>query len=127
MPERVDAADISGNDLLWRRVDQNMLDRNPDGSESLQSWAYKDQHHELSVHLGRETTAEAVLAAGKPEQVLVGIRVQVIRDLGYKVVRDPEPDNGAHCLIFPYPENRTHRKAMAAASVRIKVDRSTSG
>jgi hypothetical protein len=78
-----------------------MIDRNPDGTESLQSWAYKDQNHELSLHLARETTAETVLAAGKPQQVLVGIRVQVIRDLGYKVVRDPEPDNGAHCLIFP--------------------------
>ena len=67
-------------------------------------------------------TAETVLAAGKPQQVLVGIRVQVIRDLGYKVVRDPEPDNGAHCLIFPYPENRTHRKAMATASVPVKLE-----
>jgi len=119
MPEPTDATDISDDDVLWRRVDKNMIDRNPDGTESLQSWAYKDQNHEVSVYLGRETTLEAVLAAGKPEQVLVGIRAQVIRDLGYKVVRDPEPNNRAHCLILPYPSSKTHRKAMASASARI--------
>lgn len=122
MLDRGDAADISDDDILWRRVDKNMVDRNPDGTESLQSWAYKDQNHELSVYLARETTAQAVLEAGKPEQVLVGIRVQVIRNLGYKVVRDPELDNGAHCLILPYPENRTHRKAFALASARVKLE-----
>lgn len=118
MHERCDAADIIGADILWRRVDKNMIDRNPDGTESVQSWAFKDQHREVSVYLGRETTVGTVLAAGKPEQVLIGIRAQVIRDLGYKVVRDPEPNNAAHCLILPYPENRTHRKAMASASAR---------
>lgn len=122
MPERPDAEDVSGDDIVWRRVDKNMIDRSPDGTESLQSWAYKDQQHEVSVYLARETTVEAVLAAGKPEQLLVGIRVQVIRDLGYKIIRDPESDNRAHCLIWPYPENRTDRKAMALASARVKSE-----
>ncbi|HET6841534.1 MAG TPA: hypothetical protein VFK06_07585 [Candidatus Angelobacter sp.] len=121
MPEHIDAVDISDDDILWRRVDQSMIERNPDGTESLQSWAYKDQNHELSVHLARETTPQLVFAAGKPGQVLVGLRAQIIRSLGYKVVRDPEPDNSAHCLIIPYPTNKPHRKAMAAASVRVKI------
>jgi hypothetical protein len=122
MAERSDAPDISGADILWRRVDKHMIDRDPDGTECLQSWAYKDQHHEVSVYLGRQTTPEAVLAAGKPEQVIVGIRAQVIRDLGYKVVRDPEPNNAAHCLILPYPDKKAHRKTMAAASARINLE-----
>jgi hypothetical protein len=119
MSETIGAADISGEDTLWRRVDGNMIAKNSDGTESLQSWAYKDQNHELSVYLARETTSGAVLAAGKPEQVLVGIRVQVIRDLGYKVVRAPEPDNAAHCLILPYPQKKADRKRMSDASIRI--------
>ena len=118
MAEPVDAPDIVGEDILWRRVDSNMLDKNTDGVESLQSWAYKDQHHELSVYLARETTVAAVLALGKPHQVVVALRVQVVRDLGYKVVRDPESDNKAHCLIYPYPLKKEHRRAMADASVR---------
>jgi hypothetical protein len=121
MPEAIDADDISGEDTLWRRVDKNMIAKNSDGAESLQSWAYKDQNHELSVYLARETTTETVLAAGKPEQVLVGIRVQVIRDLGYKVVRDPQPDNPAHCLILPYPQKKIDRKKMCDASIRVAL------
>jgi hypothetical protein len=124
MPEPTDAADIVGDDILWRRVDSGMLDKNPDGSESLQSWAYKDQHHELSVYLARETTAAAVLALGKPNQVIVAVKAQAVRDLGYKIVRDPDPENGAHCLIYPYPQQKAHRKAMADASSRIRLSSS---
>src|ERR1700692_2535234 len=118
MPEPIDAEDIAVVDILWRRVDFDMLDKNPDGSESLQSWAYKDQHHEVSVYLARETTIAAVLAAGKPLQIVVAVNVQVIRDLGYKIVRDPEPANKAHCLILPYPQKKAHLRAMADASAR---------
>jgi hypothetical protein len=71
-----------------------------DVTESLQSWAYKDQNHELSVYLARETTRDAVLAAGKPHQIIVAVKAQIIRDLGYNIVRDPEPDNPSHCLIY---------------------------
>ena|ERR1700692_1459607 len=119
MPEPIDAEDIAGVDIMWRRVDGDMLEKNSDGIESLQSWAYKDQHHEVSVYLARETTTAAVLASGKPLQIVVAVRVQIIRDLGYKIVRDPEPDNKAHCLILPYPQKKAHRRAMADASVRV--------
>src|SRR5713226_4681136 len=109
MPEAIDAADIAGDDILWRRVDTNMMDKNSDGTESLQSWAYKDQDHELSVYLSRETSKEAVLASGKSGQIIVGLKAAVFRDLGYIVVRDPEPDNGSHCLILPYPQKKADR------------------
>ena|SRR5712691_5736811 len=122
MPESIDATDISDDDILWRRVDQNMIDSTPDGSESLQSWAYKDQNKEVSVYLGRETTVESVLSAGKLLQVIVGIQAGVVRKLGYKIVHDPEPDNTAHCLILPYPKKSADRRAMAEASIRIKKE-----
>src|SRR5260370_40382709 len=99
MAQPIDAADITGEDILWRRVDKHMIAKNSDGTESIQSWAYKDQNHELSVYVARETTTSDVLRLGKPDQVLIGIRAQAIRDLGYKVIRDPESNNSAHCLI----------------------------
>src|SRR5437879_6521022 len=118
MPEPIDAQDIGDDDVLWRRVDRNMMDKGPDGKESLQSWAYKDQNHELSIYLSRETSKEAVLASGKPCQILVALKASIFRGLGYKVVRDPEPDNSSHCLILPYPQKKADRKSMAEASVR---------
>jgi hypothetical protein len=120
MPEAIDAADIANDDIVWRRVGRDMMDKGPDGKESLQSWAYKDQNHELSVYLSRETTKQAVLALGKPDQIIVGLKVGVLRSLGYKVVRDPEPDNRSHCLILPYPHRKAHLRSMADASFRVE-------
>src|ERR1044071_720038 len=119
MPDPIDAPDIADDDILWRRVDARMLEANADGSESLQAWAYKDQNRELSVYLSRETTPQAVLSAGKPGQVLVGIRAGEVRKLGYKVVRDREAGNSAHCLVLPYPQKGADRKSMANASLRV--------
>jgi hypothetical protein len=121
MPEPIDAADISADDILWRRVDRNMIDKNSDGTESVQSFAYRDQNRELSAYLARETAAPEVLALGLPEQVLIEIQVRAIRRLGYNVVRDPEPTNAAHCLILPYPPRKDSKK-MAYASKRVKLD-----
>lgn len=121
MPEPIDAADISGDDILLRRIDPKMIDRNPDGSESIQSWAFRDQNRELSVYLARETTVAAVLQLGTPGQVIIGIRAEDIRKLGYRVVRDPEASNSAHCLIHPHPRRKDEKK-MSCASVRVEVD-----
>jgi hypothetical protein len=122
MAEPIDAVDIRDNDILWRRVDRNMIDSNADGTESIQSFAFRDQNRELSMYLGRETSSTAVLASRMPEQVLIGIRVSAIRELGYKVVRDPEPGNAAHCIILPYPPRKDSKK-MACASTRVSLDR----
>src|SRR5258708_27671344 len=121
MAEPIDATGIGGEDILWRRVDRHMIDKNSDGTESVQSFAYRDQNRELSAYLARETTVAAVLALGLPEQVLIEIRVNVIRGLGYKVVRDPEPTNAAHCLILPHPPRKDSKK-MGCASTRVKLD-----
>jgi len=121
MADPIDAADITDDDILWRRIDPGMIDQGPAGVESIQSWAFKDQSKEISVYLARETTQLAVLAAGKPGQILLGITARSIRALGFKVVRDPDPDNAAHCLVLPYP-NKPMLKALAVASRRIEAD-----
>jgi len=113
MPNRTDATDIPDDAELWRRIDGGMLDPT---TQTLQSWAWDDQQHEVSVYFGKETTAEAVLAAGKSDQRIIKITAGALRSLGYIVARDPEPDNSAHCVILPYPNTRKKRKALCDRS-----------
>lgn len=113
MPSRADATDIPDHADLWRRIDKNMLSQLPTGVKTLQSWAWKDQNREISVYVAAETTEEDVLRAGKPGQILIKIKAGSVRELGRTVTRDPEPDNGAHCLILPYPKSRAEFRALA--------------
>lgn len=115
MPPEIDAPDIADEDTLWRRVFKTMIHLD-EGKETLQSWAFKDSERELSIYLARETTEAAVLALGTPDQRIVCIKAGSIRAKGYKIVRDPEPDNIAHCLVMPYPQPKAHRKHMAEAA-----------
>jgi hypothetical protein len=117
MPE---PGDIPGDEFIWRRIDKGMVDTAPDGTETIQSWAYKDQEHEISVSVAKETTKEKLLASGKPEQIIIAVRAQAIRDLGFDIVRKPEPENPAHCLILPYPKKRSEFQALAHASAPVK-------
>jgi hypothetical protein len=111
--DKVNASDIPDDAELWRRIDKRMLDPT---TRTLQSWAWDDQRHEVSVFYGRETTAEAVLAAGKPGQIIIRILAGAVRELGYIVARDLEPNNSAHCLILPFPHTRKKRKALCDRS-----------
>lgn len=113
VPDRTDAVDIPDDGELWRRIDRGMLDP---ATNTLQSWAWDDQHQEVSVYYGRETTPEAVLAAGKPGQRIIKITAGAVRSLRYIVARDPEPDNPAHCLLLPFPNTRKKRKALCEKS-----------
>jgi len=107
MAARIDAGDISDDAILWRRVDARMVDRS---TNSLQTWAWKDQNKQLSVYVAAETTVEKVLVLGKPGQIIVRITAGTIRKLGHIIVRDPEPDEPAHCIIEPYPKDRILKK-----------------
>ena len=113
MPDRTDAVDIPDDGELWRRIDRGMLDPT---TNTLQSWAWNDQNKEVSMYYGKETTVEAVLAAGKPEQRIIKITAEALRSLGYIVARDPEPDNSAHCLLLPFPNTPKKRKALCNKS-----------
>jgi len=103
----VDADDIPNDALLLRRVDKRMVNR---ANNSLESWAWDDQNQEISVYVAAETTEERVLAAGKPEQIIVRIKAGEFRKLGHIIVRDREPDEPAHCIIHPHPNHRIRKK-----------------
>lgn len=118
MPPSVDDTSIDSDIVLWRRVNRSMLDVDSEGRQTLTSFAFKSQGDELSMDLSTETTRERVLEAGLPEQKIVGIKVGVLRELGYIIVRDPEPNDPAHVLVLPKPgkskkEKHLDRKAMA--------------
>lgn len=103
MRNLIDAPDIGDDAFLLRRIDSKMLDRT---TNTLQSWAWKDQHGELSVYVAAETTEERVLALGLPGQIVIRITAGTVRKLGHIVVRDPEPDAPSHCIIYPHPSTR---------------------
>jgi len=67
-------------------ITEGMLDPT---TNTLQSWAWDDQQQEISVYYGAETSVEAVLAAGKPDQRIIRIAAGDVRRLGYIVARDP--------------------------------------
>jgi hypothetical protein len=113
MRKPVNADDIDDDALLLRRIDAGMLDRS---TNQLQSWAWRDQRGEVSVYLAAETTEEKVLSYGLPGQMIIRIKAGAVRKLGHIVVRDPEPDEPAHCIIHPHPEKRIRKKLCERSS-----------
>jgi hypothetical protein len=84
---------------LWRRIHPSWIvpDRET-GGWRVSSAAFIDRRGELSVDLASLTTVEWSLA-GYPEHSLAEVKVAVIREKGYGVVRDPLPENAAHALV----------------------------
>ncbi len=120
MPPRTDDLSIDDETVLWRRVSPSMFNTDTQGNLILTSFAFKAPQDELSMDVSSETTREKALAMGFPGQRLVGIKAGTLRQLGYIIVRDPEPNNPAHVLVLPKPgktksEKQLDRKAMALA------------
>jgi len=109
MPPWFDDPSIDDETVLWRRVDPSMFD-DLEGRQTLTSFAFKSPQDELSMDVSSETTADEILAAGFPGQKIVGIKVGLLRSLGYIVARDPEPDNPAHVLVLPKPGKSKKQK-----------------
>jgi hypothetical protein len=107
MRNPIDAPDIGNDAILLRRIYISMLDR---ANNTLQSWAWSDQNEEISVYVAAETTEERVLSHGMPEQMIIRISAGSVRKLGHIVVRDPETDEPAHCIIHPHPTKRIRKK-----------------
>jgi hypothetical protein len=106
MSERRDDPSIEDDEQLFRRILPQWIHREVDGSCRPQSLAFVDRKsYELSVHRARLTSPNAVLAA-HPSNSLVAFRAGMARELGYKVVSDPQDTDPSHVLICPTPEGR---------------------
>jgi len=118
MPAWTDDVSLSDETLLWRRVHPSMFSLDAGGTRRVTSFAFKSPDDQLSMDVSTETTLEKMLAAGFPGQVVIGIKVGLLRELGYIVARDPEPDNPAHVLVIPKPgksKNQKHRDRQVMA------------
>ncbi len=107
MPDRVDDGSIGDDQILWRRI--VVPDWCPEGHDRPAKVAFIDRlSGELSVHWSIKTTREKVLH-GFPDDKIAAFRAGLPRQLGYKVVPDPDEDDPSHVLICPTPHGAKAR------------------
>jgi len=98
-PENERADDLDGSDVLWRRLHAAWIVPSEDGEEKISSAAFLDNTGgDLSVHIAALTTTEQVKRA-YPEMRIAAVEVQTFLDLGFTIVRDPQPDDESHALV----------------------------
>lgn len=116
------AVQIGADELLYRRIFGYY--RKPDGT--IASSAFKTRSKkpepECSVYVARLTTADAVLAAGMPDQLLIGLPASVPLGMGLDVrhaPRDPNPGTlgYAHAVIVGLTTNEQCDRLAAASFV----------
>ncbi len=100
MPEPIDDVSIGDDERLLHRIwpDDVVVDPQT-GQRRPSSATFRSKSNIISVDLASLTTPEKVLA-GYPHHALVEIDVATVRSLGCKVVRDPQPDNPSHALLY---------------------------
>ena len=111
MPTHVDDPTIGDDEVLWRRIRPEWVQREQDGTIRPASVAFIDRtpSREVSVHIASLTDQDRVLQA-YPEDSLVAIKAGHPRSLGYAIVRDPTPEDPSHALICPSPNKGDARK-----------------
>jgi hypothetical protein len=107
VPEPIDDATIGDDELLYHRIRPE--DMNVDattGEYRPSSAAFRYIDNITSVDIASLTTPQRALEPA-PTYRLAEIEVRAVRSVGCKVVRDPQPDNEAHALIYgSAPEGR---------------------
>lgn len=96
-----DDSSIADSEILYLRVhpDNVVSDDCPDGEFRPASGSLR-REEPLSVDLGAEcTAAETQERAGGEAFHVASFTVGIARKQGCRVLRDPEPDNGAHALV----------------------------
>lgn len=81
---------------------------------------------EVSVSIGSETAAEAVIAKGRARQVewrLWEFTAGAVRGAGCIVDRDPQPDDPAHAVVFRADDPGSKRVKESSAKQWVKSGR----
>ena len=107
MAEPVDDVSIGDDERLLRRIrPEDVFVEPQSGQRRPSSATFISKSNIISVDLASLTTPEKALG-NYPRHVLVEIEVRTVRSLGCKVVRDPQPNNSAHTLLYGSgPEGR---------------------
>ena len=99
MPEPLDDVTIADGERLLHRIRPDDVHIDADGQCRPSSAAFRYINNVTSVDIASLTTPETTLE-GYPAYRLVEINAGTVRSLGCRIVRDPQPDNLAHALIY---------------------------
>lgn len=107
MANRTDDGTVGDDEVLWRRIYPDWIERDGAGRVRARSMAFLDRKSgEISVHRSHLTT-EAFVLRQHPNHGIVALQAKVPRTNGYAVADDPienEPgvDNDpSHALMIP--------------------------
>lgn len=120
MADRTDDGSVGDDELLWRRLYPDWVERDESGNVRARSMAFIDRKSgEISVHRAHLTTETFVLR-DHPSHGLAGIAARIPRGHGYAVIADPiegevgVADDPSHALLVPPSESGSKRiKALA--------------
>lgn len=98
-PEGRDDETIPDDELLWRRVLPSQIVADEETGRLRPSSAAFRPSDSMSVSIASMTSVQVELEK-TPEQSLAEFAVGFCRSLGCSVVRQPEPENPAHALVF---------------------------
>ena len=120
MPHRQDDASVPANAVLWRGIIPDWVQPLPDGSTRPQSLAFIDgsETQEVSYFIASETTRERVMH-NRPFVALAQVEAQLLRELGYSIVRDPDGAGGEQSHVVACPAGGKTRKEIARDARKI--------
>lgn len=99
MPEPLDDVTIADNERLLHRIRPDDVHIDSSGQIRPPSGAFRYIKNITSVDIASLTTPERALE-GYPAYSLVEIEAGAVRAVGCRIVRDPQPDNPAHALVY---------------------------
>ena len=99
---RNDDPEIGDDVVLWRAIYKGWVEKNPDGTEEIQSWAFRHPTDEVSANIATETTLDQFNGWFSPTDYRIAeITVGDARNCGNIVCRDTEGGGTSHVLICP--------------------------
>lgn len=103
--EIIDDDTVPHSATLWRRIfpEDIYFDSNINRRRAT-SGSLRDVEGAVSVDLAMLTTLDEAKARG-PGMAIAEFTAGVVRAVGCKVVKDPQPDNPAHTLIYGKHKN----------------------
>lgn len=100
MPEPLDDVTIGDDERLLHRIrPHDIVVDSVTGQSRPSSAAFKSKSNIVSVDIASLTTPQRALE-NYPTFRLVEIEVGIVRSLGCRIVRDPQPGNPAHALVY---------------------------
>lgn len=108
---RNDDPQIGDDVVLWRAVPKRQIQIVHYGSESIESWAFRQfPDNELSAHIAAETTLQLFTAQFPLEEFRIAeLTVGDARACRNFVCRDPEGGGASHVLICPTVGKARHQ------------------